>query len=114
MDTRRTTSPPSTFAAQPDSSAAEVIGCVDQRDMSVRIRGWAGDLRSGRVSSIVVTIDGRPVAAAATGQPRHDVVGATGLVALADCGFDVVVPVPSVVSVEVYTQTSSGTFKKIG
>lgn len=108
------TSPPSTFAVQPDSSAAEVIGCVDQRDMSVRIRGWAGDLRSGRVSSIVVTIDGRPVAAAATGQPRHDVVGATGLVALADCGFDVVVPVPSVVSVEVYAQTSSGTFKKIG
>lgn len=106
--------PPSTFAVQADASATEVIGCVDQRDLSVRVRGWAGDLRTGRVRSVIVTIDGKPVATAATGRPRHDVVGATGVIGLADSGFDAMVPIPSAVSIEVYGETSSGTFKKIG
>jgi FkbM family methyltransferase len=106
--------PPSTFVAQPDSRPKQMIGCVDQRDISVRVRGWAGDLGPARVSSIVVTVDGRPVATSATGKLRHDVVGATGISGLADSGFDVVVPISPAVRVEVYAETASGSFERIG
>ena len=105
---------PSTFGPQPDGSATEVVGCLDQCDLSVRVRGWAGDLRAGRVNSIVVTVDGKPVATASTGKPRHDVVGATGIAGFAHCGFDVTLPLAPLVKIEVYAETSSGTFKKIG
>jgi FkbM family methyltransferase len=106
--------PPSTFSPQPDDSVTEVLGCLDQSDLSLRVRGWAGDLRAGRVRSIIVSVDGKPVATAATGKPRHDVVGATAVAGFADCGFDLALPVAPLGKIEVYAETSSGRLKKIG
>ena len=106
--------PPSTFSPSPDGSATEVVGCLDQSYLSVRVRGWAGDLRAGRVNSIIVTVDGKPVATAATGKPRHDVVGATGITGFADCGFDVTLPLAPLVKIEVYAEAAAGSFKRIG
>lgn len=106
--------PPSTFCPPPDDGAAGVVGCLDQSDLTVRIRGWAGDVHAGRVRSIIVTVDGKPVATGATGKPRHDVVGATGHSGFADSGFDVALPLAPLVKIEVYAETSSGSLKKIG
>src|SRR4051812_20614319 len=100
--------PPPSFSPQPDGSATEVVGCLDQADVAVRVRGWAGDLRGSRVSSIIVAVEGKPVATAGTGKSRHDVVGATGIARFADCGFDVTLPLAPLVKIEVYAETSSG------
>jgi FkbM family methyltransferase len=105
---------PAIFTAPPDGGATEVVGCLDQSDLSVRVRGWAGDLRAGRVRSIIVTVDGTPVATTATGKPRHDVVSATGIAGFSDCGFDTVLPLAPLVKIEVYAETSSGHLKRIG
>lgn len=92
-----------------------VTGHVDRIESCIRVSGWAGDPATGRpAASVVISIDGAPVAAARPGKTRHDVVAATGQVGLAEAGFDFVVRVPPPRCVEVHAEADDGTVVRLG
>jgi FkbM family methyltransferase len=106
--------PPESFAAMPGSSPRGVVGCVDRLETLTRATGWSGDVAAGRPPrSIVVTVDGRPVATAYPSRPRYDVVTATGRPGFAECGFEFVLRTDPGGHVEVHAENDDGTFVKL-
>lgn len=96
------------------SGATTTVGHVDRVEGCIVIKGWAGDLSTGAPApSLVVTLEGKPVATFHAGKPRFDVFAATGQLGLAQSGFEVAVRAPADHRVEVHAESSDGTFIKL-
>ena len=112
-------SPPPVEGRLPDlgtgqPSAVSTIGYVDRVERCIVLKGWAGDLRTGGpVPSLVVTLEGMPVATIHTGKPRFDVLAATGQMGFADSGFEVAIRVTTDQHIEVHAESSDGSFTKL-
>ena len=107
--------PPASFASRDGSIVPGVIGYVDRVEGSIRVGGWAGDLQVGQSArSLVITVDGFPVATAYPEKTRHDVVAGTGQVGFERSGFDVIVPTTFGQRIEVHAQAADGTFVRLG
>jgi FkbM family methyltransferase len=101
------------FRPRPDSVGSALVGYVDRVERIIRLSGWAADPDSGRSArSLLVTVDGTSVFMRHQPRLRHDVMAATGLVGLADSGFDVILRGAGE-RIEVYAEASDGTLVKL-
>lgn len=106
--------PPTTFVTRAAGEDGSVIGAMDHLESVVRLKGWAVDARSGApVRSLVITVDGAPVATLHPDQVRYDVVAALARVAYATSGFESAIPFAAVHRVAVHAEASDGGFVTI-
>ena len=96
------------------SSAKGAVGHVDRVESCIILKGWAGDLLTGGPApSLVVTLQGMPIATVHTGKPRFDVLAATGQIGFAYSGFEVAVRATTDQRVEIHAGSSDGSFTKL-
>jgi FkbM family methyltransferase len=89
-------------------------GHVDRVEASIRISGWAGDHEAGQPArSVVILVDGMPVATAHPDKARNDVVAATGQAGLAQAGFEAALRTTAGHRIEVYGECGDGTFFRL-
>jgi hypothetical protein len=106
--------PPASFRTI-EGPPAGVIGHVDHVEASIRIGGWAGDLRTGQPArSLVFTLDGTAVGSTVPEGFRHDVAAATGRPGFDRTGFDVTLKAAGGQQVEVLAEGSDGSFGRLG
>ena len=87
---------------------------MDRVEASIRVSGWAGDSRAGKPArSVVIVVDGTPVATAEADKVRNDVVAATGQVGLARAGFEAALRTTPGHRIDVYGESGDGTFFKL-
>jgi FkbM family methyltransferase len=90
-----------------------VMGHVDRFERCLLVHGWAGEPGLRRpTGSLVLTVDGVPVATLATGKPRFDVVAATGVAELERAGFEVVVRTAGQ-NIGVYAEAADGSYVEL-
>ena len=108
-------SPPPTFWPPPAGfRTSRGTGHVDHVEASIRISGWAGDHEAGQPArSVVILVDGMPVATAHPDKIRNDVVAATGQAGLAQAGFEAALRTTAGHRLEVYGECGDGTFFKL-
>ena len=106
--------PPAHWALRVDPSQGNGRGHVDRVEASIRVSGWAGDRGAGQPArSVVIVVDGTPVATAQADKARNDVVAATGQVGLARAGFEAALRTTPGHRIEVYGESGDGTFFKL-
>jgi FkbM family methyltransferase len=112
--TGQTGPPPASCGALTASRDAHIRGHVDHVETSIRISGWVGNSRTGQPArSLMVIVDGVPVATTHPGRPRYDVLTATGQPGFAHSGFDAIVRISADHRIEVYGEADDGTFFKL-
>jgi FkbM family methyltransferase len=93
---------------------APVIGSLDHLQKCLLVKGWAGDPGNRRpVSSVVLSVDGAPVATIRPGKARFDVVAATGVVELERSGFEVAVRTAGHQNVTVHAEAADGSYVQL-
>jgi FkbM family methyltransferase len=106
--------PPASWPTPGGPRASGTGGHVDRVEASIRISGWAGDLETGQPArSVVILVDGIPVATAHPDKARNDVVAATGQVGLAHAGFEAALRTTAGHRIEVYGECGDGRFFKL-
>ena len=97
------------------TNAPGIIGHLDHVETSIRLAGWVGDSQTGQPArSLMIAVDGQPVASSTLGRPRHDVVTATGQTGFARSGFDITFPAVAGQRLELFAEAADGTFARIG
>jgi hypothetical protein len=106
---------PAFFSPPAAADAPVVRGYIDAVESSITVTGWAADTRTGKpVASLVVTVDGTPLATFAPTKVRNDVAVATRQEGFTNSGFEATVRSMPTSRVEVFAELGDGRREKLG